>query len=191
MWRAIKSWCSLVQISVARRHMTQSWSYTNLFFSCTGYSTQNSVRTSHWPTTGTVGLFFLVYFAVIIVMFHITSMLFQLYLKWQTLFKKGKHVLQFQYRMLIIVLLAINGRTCSQSGIPLLIPTVGIPLVGICYLFYVILYTSMICMIMHMVVLMNAFTEYPSKVFVKVSVTTRTKWHHPQAPSHLLVGMVL
>ena len=99
-------------------------------------------------------------------MFHITSMLFQLYLKWQTLFKKGKHVLQFQYRMLIIVLLAINGRTCSQSGIPLLIPTVGIPLVGICYLFYVILYTSMICMIMHMVVLMNAFTEYPSKVYI-------------------------
>ena len=50
-------------------------------------------------------------------MFHITSMLFQLYLKGQTLFKKGKRVLEFQYGILIIVVLAINGRTCSRSGI--------------------------------------------------------------------------
>ena len=136
-------------------------------------------------------------------MFHITSMLFQLYLKGQTLFKKGKRVLEFQYGILVIVVLAINGRACSRSGISLLIPTVGIPLACICYLFYVILYTgyslfaysrfksrqnatfwskvgetgvgetgvgdryqflytSMICMIMHMVVLMNAFTKYLS-----------------------------
>lgn len=69
-------------------------------------------------------------------------MLFQLYLKGQTLFKKGKRVLEFQYGILIIVVLVINGRTCSRFGISLLIPTVGIPLACICYLFYVILYTG-------------------------------------------------
>ena len=39
---------------MARRHMAQSY-LTYLLLSCTGYSTQSSVRTSQWLITGTVG----------------------------------------------------------------------------------------------------------------------------------------
>ena len=50
----MRCWCVLVQVSVARRHMAQSY-LTYLLLSCTGYSIQSSVRTSQWLTTGTVG----------------------------------------------------------------------------------------------------------------------------------------